>query len=103
MFKKKELEKEYVIPIFVPHLGCPQACTFCNQVRISGQETTVKAKDVKQFTRTFVIVGEIEANPSEGKISNTCPIAQAVLGHGEGEIVDIEANVPYKVKITHIG
>ena len=44
MFKKKELEKEYVIPIFVPHLGCPQACTFCNQVRISGQETTVTAK-----------------------------------------------------------
>ena len=44
LFKKKELEKEYVIPIFVPHLGCPQACTFCNQVRISGQETTVTAK-----------------------------------------------------------
>lgn len=74
--------------------------------RLGGEKITietVKAKDVKQFTRTFVIVGEIEANPSEGKISNTCPIAQAVLGHGEGEIVDIEANVPYKVKITHIG
>ena len=74
--------------------------------RLGGEKITietVKGKDVKQFTRSFVIVGEIEANPSEGKISNTCPIAQAVLGHGEGEVVDIEASVPYKVKITHIG
>ena len=74
--------------------------------RLGGEKITietVKAKDVKQFTRSFVIVGEIEANPSEGKISNTCPIAQAVLGHEVGDIVDIEASVPYKVKITHIG
>lgn len=54
MFKKKELEKEYVIPIFVPHLGCPQACTFCNQVRISGQETTVTGKDVKDTIEFYL-------------------------------------------------
>ena len=24
------------IPIFVPHLGCPNACVFCNQRKISG-------------------------------------------------------------------
>ena len=74
--------------------------------RLGGEKITIetiKAKDVKQFTRSFIIVGEIEANPSEGKISNTCPIAQAVLGHGEGDIVEIEANIPYKAKITHIG
>lgn len=74
--------------------------------RLGGEKITIetiKSKDVKQYTRTFTIVGEIEANPSEGKISNTCPIAQAVLGHEEGDIVEIEANVPYKAKITHIG
>ncbi len=26
-----------VIPVFVPHLGCPNDCVFCNQRRISGQ------------------------------------------------------------------
>lgn len=26
-----------VIPIFIPHEGCPHACVFCNQHRISGR------------------------------------------------------------------
>ena len=26
------------IPIFVPHLGCPNMCVFCNQKKISGHE-----------------------------------------------------------------
>ncbi len=25
-----------VIPFFIPHLGCPQRCTFCNQTAITG-------------------------------------------------------------------
>ena len=25
-----------ILPVFVPHLGCPHACVFCNQRRISG-------------------------------------------------------------------
>lgn len=27
-----------VIPVFIPHQGCPQNCLFCNQVSISGQK-----------------------------------------------------------------
>ena len=27
------------IPIFIPHLGCPNACVFCDQRAISGQRT----------------------------------------------------------------
>ena len=40
---------KYIIPIFVPHLGCPNDCIFCNQKSISGQKTNMtkeKAKDI---------------------------------------------------------
>ena len=38
--------RESIIPVFVPHLGCPHACVFCNQRRISGNERPATAEDV---------------------------------------------------------
>ncbi|MBE7017438.1 MAG: radical SAM protein [Ruminococcaceae bacterium] len=28
--------RKSIIPVFIPHLGCPHDCVFCNQKRISG-------------------------------------------------------------------
>ena len=36
-----------ILPVFVPHLGCPHACVFCNQRRISGAQRPATAEDVK--------------------------------------------------------
>ena len=33
----KKAKKQYVIPVFIPHLGCPNDCSFCNQKSISGK------------------------------------------------------------------
>ena len=41
------MKKEYIIPIFVPHLGCEKCCTFCNQRTISGEKKQVTAEDVR--------------------------------------------------------
>ena len=42
------MKQNYVIPIFVPHLGCPNDCTFCNQKSISGQQKQVTKEDVSE-------------------------------------------------------
>lgn len=39
--------RESIIPVFVPHLGCPHDCVFCNQRRISGQTEPASAQTVK--------------------------------------------------------
>ena len=34
-------KRHYIIPIFVPHEGCPHNCVFCNQNAITGNEVKV--------------------------------------------------------------
>jgi len=41
-------KKHYIIPIFVPHKGCPHDCIFCNQKKITGQLGEVTADEVSQ-------------------------------------------------------
>ncbi len=38
--------RESIIPVFVPHLGCPNDCVFCNQRRISGSLSPARPGDV---------------------------------------------------------
>ena len=51
------MSKQYIIPIFVPHLGCPNDCTFCNQKSISGQMKQVTEdevdKTIKEYLKSF--------------------------------------------------
>ena len=38
--------RQNIIPVFVPHLGCPNDCVFCNQRRISGSPEPATAETV---------------------------------------------------------
>lgn len=40
------------ISIFVPHLGCPCACSFCNQKTITGKNEQPTPQDVKSAVET---------------------------------------------------
>ena len=48
------MKKEYIIPIFVPHLGCKQCCTFCDQKTISGETKQVTADDVRNTIEYYL-------------------------------------------------
>ncbi len=39
-----------IIPVFVPQLGCPHRCVFCDQRRISGRARPVTAEEVQTIT-----------------------------------------------------
>lgn len=41
------MKKHFIIPIFVPHKGCPHDCVFCNQKRITGQGSFVDSAFVE--------------------------------------------------------
>lgn len=43
------------ISIFVPHLGCPCACSFCNQKTITGRQEQPTAQTVKDAVETALI------------------------------------------------
>lgn len=46
------IAKKGNISIFIPHLGCPHKCSFCNQNVITGNEKQPTAQDVKNAVET---------------------------------------------------
>lgn len=42
------------MPIFIPHLGCPNDCAFCNQKKITGIDTEVTCDDVRSLITRFL-------------------------------------------------
>lgn len=70
--------KKKIIPIFIPHQGCPHDCIFCNQKKITGIETSVTPYDVKNIIDEYLTT-----------IDKDCSIEIAFFG---GSFTAIEIN-----------
>ncbi|MGF0039224.1 transcription elongation factor GreA [Peptoniphilaceae bacterium SGI.131] len=62
---------------------------------------TVKILDIKRDKEmTFSIVGTVEADITQNKISNESPVGKALIGHKENQIVEVATkagSIQYKI------
>lgn len=59
----KKSVKHRNIPIFIPHLGCPNTCVFCNQRSISGKQRFDKSAvitEIEEALSTIPAESEVE-------------------------------------------
>lgn len=66
-----------------------------------GSTVTLRFIDMNR-EESYMIVGTIEADPFNGKISNACTLGEAIIGKTVGDIVEIKSAKPYKVEILKI-
>ncbi|WP_408632036.1 GreA/GreB family elongation factor [Mycoplasma struthionis] len=71
-----------------------------NIVKIGSSVNVFNLSDNKKYNVT--IVGALDADPFNDKISNSSPLARAILGREVGEILEVEAPKKYRVKIESI-
>ncbi|HLB25438.1 MAG TPA: radical SAM protein, partial [Nitrospirota bacterium] len=43
------LPKRLIVPVFIPHEGCPHVCVFCNQKKISGTNKAPSPGEVRDY------------------------------------------------------
>ncbi|MDO4377543.1 MAG: GreA/GreB family elongation factor [Erysipelotrichia bacterium] len=66
-----------------------------------GSTVTILTLDENEL-ETYTIVGTVEADPLNGKISNESPLANALMDRKIDDVVTVMVQHPYKVKIKEI-
>jgi transcription elongation GreA/GreB family factor len=66
-----------------------------------GMRVTIMRNDHRK--QEFAIVGEDEADPVKGYISYVSPLARALMGRSEGDVVDIPGGEAEIMKLEPVG
>ena len=67
-----------------------------------GTTVTIKFLNTGKEEK-YMIVGTVESDPFNHKISNQCALGVALIGQGLGDIVEVKGKVDYQVEIVKIG
>lgn len=71
--------------------------------RVVKLGSTVRLLDLARNQEyEYQIVGKVEADPLNGKISNETPVATAIMGSPVGTRLTVRASQPYEVEILSI-
>lgn len=71
--------------------------------RVVKLGSTVTVRDLEMNEEeTFTIVGSVEADPLNGKLSNVTPLAMAILDKKVNAVVTVHVDEPYDVQIVSI-
>lgn len=57
------MNSRFIIPVFVPHKGCPNDCVFCNQKKITGQKTQYNFDKVNKEMQKAISTIEFDKKP----------------------------------------
>jgi transcription elongation factor GreA len=82
-------------------LEAPQAVNGLKTVRLGA---TVDVETDRGTKRTFMIVGTVEADSANNKVSDQTPVGKALLGHVEGDTVEVTTpggTVMYTIRKIH--
>ena len=52
------MKKHAIIPIFIPHRGCPNDCVFCNQKKITARTADVTPDDARKIIDQYLVTLE---------------------------------------------
>ena len=67
-----------------------------------GNTVTLKFLETGE-EKEYTIVGSVESDPFNGKISNSCPLGAAIVGKAVNDVIEVKAQRTYKVQIVKIG
>ena len=67
-----------------------------------GSTVTIRFLETGKENK-YMIDGTVESDPFNNKISNACPLGEALIGRSVGDVVEVKAKKNYKVEITKLG
>ncbi|MFU0783897.1 MAG: tRNA U34 5-carboxymethylaminomethylation enzyme Elp3 (RNA elongator complex protein 3), contains radical SAM and acetyltransferase domains [Thermoanaerobacterium thermosaccharolyticum] len=96
-----------IIPIFIPHLGCPHKCVFCNQDEITGFKSKIDEEyvdnTIKEYLKTIPNESHIEVSFYGGSFTGIplekqkkfLSIAQKYIKLGEIDAIRLSTRPDY--------
>lgn len=74
-----------------------------NRSRVIGMGKTVVIKFLhNNVEKEFAIVGKLEANPMQNKVSNESPLGKAIIGSKKGKIVSYKSETGHEMNVEII-